>query len=112
MWETDTLWFEVAIVSMVIALGNIFFGHFEERSPRFRKFLKYIALLIVILALSYFISRSFAMWFLAFWIIPLVYVHGYLLPKKGINGWTAEPREKYYEFRGWDKDIFGKEKEN
>lgn len=23
------------------------------------------------------------------------------LPKKGINGWTAEPREKYYALRGW-----------
>jgi len=34
-------------------------------------------------------------------------VHGYILPrKKGINGWTGEPKSKYYEFRGWDKNIF------
>jgi hypothetical protein len=26
--------------------------------------------------------------------------------KKGINGWTGEPKSKYYDFRGWDKNIF------
>jgi hypothetical protein len=33
-----------------------------------------------------------------------------LLPKKGINGWTGEPKSKYYDFRGWDKNIFGNDK--
>jgi hypothetical protein len=47
--------------------------------------------------------------FLALFIIPLIYIHGYVLPrKKGINGWTGEPKSKYYEFRKWDKDIFSK----
>jgi hypothetical protein len=42
-------------------------------------------------------------------IFPVIYVHGYYLPKrKGINGWTGEPKSKYYEFRNWDKDIFSK----
>jgi hypothetical protein len=31
--------------------------------------------------------------------IPLVYVHGYWLPKQGINGWTVELRDKYYALR-------------
>ena len=36
--------------------------------------------------------------------LPAVYIHAYYLPKKkGINGWTGEPKEKYYELRGWDK---------
>ncbi len=26
--------------------------------------------------------------------------------KKGINGWTGEPKGRYYEFRKWDKNIF------
>ena len=29
MWETDSLWFEIAIVSVTIALGNIRLGRFE-----------------------------------------------------------------------------------
>jgi hypothetical protein len=45
--------------------------------------------------------------FLAVFLIPLLYIHGYYLPrKKGINGWTGEPKSRYYEFRGWDKNIF------
>ena len=45
--------------------------------------------------------------FLGIFIFPLLYIHGYYLPKKkGINGWTGEPKSKYYDFRGWDKNIF------
>jgi hypothetical protein len=53
------------------------------------------------------LGRTVAMLFLAAFLIPLAYIHGYYLPKKkGINGWTGEPKSKYYDFRGWDKDIF------
>jgi hypothetical protein len=31
-------------------------------------------------------------------------IHLWWLPKHGINGWTGEPREKYYTLRGcWKK---------
>jgi hypothetical protein len=40
---------------------------------------------------------------LALFFLPVVYIHAISLPKNGINGWTAEPKEKYYELRGWDK---------
>ena len=36
--------------------------------------------------------------------IPLALVlviHGWWLPRQGINGWTAEPKDRYYKFRGW-----------
>ena len=107
MWSTDTLWFEVAIVSIIYAVGNIFFGHFEEQTSKLRRIGKYILTLIIVCALSIVFSRTVAMIFLASFIIPLLYIHGYFLPKKkGINGWTGEPKSKYYEFRGWDKDVF------
>ena len=68
---------------------------------------KYILTLIIVCLISVYLGRTVAMSFLAFFLIPLVYVHGYILPrKKGINGWTGEPKSKYYEFRGWDKNIF------
>jgi hypothetical protein len=35
-------------------------------------------------------------------LFPLI-IHVWWLPKKGINGWTGEPKEKYYELRGWKK---------
>jgi hypothetical protein len=106
MWQTSSLWFEVAIVSMVFTFGHIFFGHFEERTPRGRLVLKYVFALILMCVISHFMSRTVALIFLGLWVIPLIYVHGYLLPKKGINGLTGEPKSKYYELRGWDTDIF------
>jgi hypothetical protein len=109
MWSTQSLWFEVALVSIIYALGNILMGQFEERTPKIRRVGKYILTLIIICGISVFAGRAVAMIFLALFIIPLIYIHGYLLPKKkGINGWTGEPKSKYYEFRKWDKDIFSK----
>ena len=106
MWQTDSLWFEVAIVSIVFALGNILLGHFEERTPRSRKLMKYVVTLMIILGLSYFFGRTVAMIVLSLSFLPVLYIHVILLPSKGINGWTARPRSRYYEFRKWDKDIF------
>ena len=106
MWHTNTLWFEIAIVSIFFLLGNIFLGHFEERSPKWRKLAKYIATVIIIVGISFYAGRVYALTLLGLSLLPVFYVHGILLPKKGINGWTGEPKSKYYEFRGWDKNIF------
>ncbi len=106
MWNTNTVWFEIAIVSMLILLGHIFLGHFEERSPAWRKLLKYVATVAIIITLSIFLGRVIAFIILGLTFIPVIYIHAVLLPKKGINGWTGEPKSKYYEYRGWDKNIF------
>jgi len=109
MWSTDTLWFEVAVVSIIYALGNILMGHFEEQTPKIRRVAKYILTLMLVCGMSIFAGRTASMLFLALFVIPLIYIHGYFLPKKkGINGWTGEPKSKYYEFRKWNKDIFSK----
>jgi hypothetical protein len=106
-WETSSFWFEIAIVSIIYALGNIVFGHFEERTPKWRRVAKYVLTLLIVCSLSDFFGRTISMGFLALWILPLLYIHGYYLPrKKGINGWTGEPKGKYYDFRKWDKNIF------
>lgn len=110
MWNTDSLWFEITVVSLLFLLGNIFLGHFEERSPNWRKLAKYIVTVIIILFISVFAGRVYALTVLGLCILPVVYIHGIILPKKGINGWTGEPKSKYYEFRGWSQDIFNKEK--
>ena len=109
MWTTESLWFEIAIVSMIYAFGNILMGQFEERTPKIRRVGKYILTLLIICGISVLFGRAWAMGLLGLFIIPLIYVHGYILPKKkGINGWTGEPKSKYYEFRKWDKNIFSK----
>lgn len=109
MWTTESLWFEIAIVSIIYALGNILMGHFEERTSKIRRLGKYLLTLVLVCCISIYFGRIASMTFLALFIIPLLYIHGYYLPKrKGINGWTGEPKSKYYEFRKWDKDIFSK----
>jgi hypothetical protein len=107
MWTTGSLWFEIAIVSIIYALGNIMFGQFEEQTPKWRRVGKYILTVIIIIMLSVYLGRTVAMIVLGSFLLPFLYVHGYYLPKKkGINGWTGEPKGRYYEFRKWSKDIF------
>jgi hypothetical protein len=82
-------------------------GHFEERTSRWRKVTKYLVTVAIIILLSNYFGRKTAMIILALAFLPVLYIHGYYLPKKkGINGWTGEPKSKYYDFRGWSKDIF------
>jgi hypothetical protein len=109
MWTTNSLWFEIAIVSIIFAVGNMMMGQFEEQTPKIRRVGKYILILIIICAVSISFGRTIAMIVLGLSFLPILYVHGYYLPKKkGINGWTGEPKNKYYEFRNWNKDIFSK----
>jgi hypothetical protein len=83
-------------------------GHFEERTHKVRRVGKYILTIILICAISIFLGRPVAMTLLAMVMLPVLYIHGYVLPRKhGINGWTGEPKSKYYDFRKWDKNIFG-----
>lgn len=113
MWTTDSIWFEIAVVSIIFALGNILMGHFEERTPKIRRVGKYLLTLILVCCIADCFGRTASMIFLSLFIIPLIYIHGYYLPKKkGINGWTGEPKNKYYEFRKWDKDIFSNEQDD
>ena len=109
MWITNTIWFDITVVSIVLLLGHIAFGHFEERSPRWRKLLKALITFALMISLNLFFGRTIAFIVLGLWLLPVLYLHGILLPRKGINGWTGEPKAKYYAMRGWSTDIFGKD---
>jgi hypothetical protein len=109
--ETNTLWFEVAIVCGMFAFGNIFFGHFEEHTPKLRRVLKLILFNIVVLMLSKYLGRAWSFGFLGICLLAIVYVHSIVLPRKGIHGLTGEPKEKYYKLRGWEKFLNKQDKE-
>ncbi len=104
MWSINTYWFDFAMVSAIYAIGNIVMGHFEEHTPKWRRILKYLLTIVIVIALSHYFSRTVAYGLIGLIAIFALYVHLIALPKKGINGWTAEPKEKYYELRGWDKE--------
>ncbi|MBA4056389.1 MAG: hypothetical protein C0490_16865, partial [Marivirga sp.] len=100
---------EIAIVSIVYAVGNMVMGHFEEQTPKIRRVGKYVVTLIIVCGMSVLLGRTVSMIVFGSLFLPVLYVHVYYLPrKKGINGWTGEPKSKYYEFRKWNKDIFSK----
>lgn len=107
MWKTDSLWFEVAVISIIFAVGNMVFGQFEEQTPKWRRVGKYLLFILITCLVSVYAGRPVAMGIIAFMLVPLLYIHGWYLPKKkGINGWTGEPKSRYYDFRGWDKNVF------
>ena len=46
-------------------------------------------------------GRPWSLLFIAIPVVVALIVHGWWLPRKGINGLTGEPRARYYELRGW-----------
>lgn len=97
MWETESAWFDVAIVMSIFAIGNILFGHFEEHNPKWRRILKVVITLSVTVGLAQTVGRFWAYLVLSLPLLGAAYVHLRWLPQHGINGWTGEPKEKYYE---------------
>lgn len=95
------MWMEVAIVATIFAVGNILFGHWEAETPKWRRLLKFILFLVLTLGISASLGRRWAFLFLGLMGLAALIVHGWWLPRHGINGWTAEPKEKYYAMRGW-----------
>ena len=95
-------WFELAVVFGLTALGGILFAPFCERESKLRR----IAKLVIGGGIAVLVSATAGRpWFFVLLGAiggAVVYIHGWLLPRKyGINGWTAEPREKYRALRGW-----------
>ncbi len=95
------MWMEVAVVAIIFAVGNILMGHWEAETPKWRRLLKFVVILGITLGISATVGKSWAFLFLALLALFAVIVHAWWLPRKGINGWTGEPKEKYYAMRGW-----------
>jgi hypothetical protein len=96
-FDTGSLWFEVSVVLGIFAVGNILFGHFEAHRPPWRRLLKVAVFLVVIPGVSATLGRAWAFGLLTLPLLAAVYVHGWWLPKHGVNGLTGEPRERYLE---------------
>ena len=95
MWSIDTPWFDVAVVATGFAVGAMLFGHFEAHKPRLRRVLKFAGVLAITVTLAQTLGRPWAYGWMA---VPLsigAWVHLVWLPRHGINGWTAEPRDRY-----------------
>ena len=97
------MWFEIAIMALLFAVGHIYFGHWEERTPKWRRLLKFLTYTTLFCLVSYYFGITWFYILLGVMLVFVIIVHAWWLPKNGINGLTGEPRDKYYELRGWKK---------
>lgn len=81
-------------MALFLAVGNLAFRRFEPFAPLWRRLLKAAAILTITAAISHFFGRSGVIIAFLLALLPVIYIHAIWLPRKGINGWTAEPLEK------------------
>ena len=93
----------VAITAVIFAVGNILFGHFEERTPKWKRVGKVVLVLGLVAGISAFAGPLWGLAPIALMLVVAAIVHLWWLPRHGINGLTGEPRDKYYELRGWTR---------
>lgn len=111
-FSTNTPWFDMSLLSAFMVVGHIVFGHFEEQTPRWRKLLKFAFILLCSALILATLGRPAFYIVLAACLVLVIIVHAWWLPKNGINGWTAEPKDKYYRLRGWPLPADGRPSPN
>jgi biotin transporter BioY len=94
-------WFEIAVITSIFAFGNVFFGHFEEHTPKWRRVAKVFLVTGLGVLISAWLGRLGFYAFLGLMALAFVVVHGWWLPKQGIHPITGEPKERYDQLRGW-----------
>lgn len=92
---------DVAMMAVFLAVGNVVFRHFDPHKTLRQRLLKIFATLAVTAVISYYFGRTGVMIAFGIALLPVIYIHAIWLPLHGVNGWTGEPREKYYALRGW-----------
>jgi hypothetical protein len=97
MWGIATPWFDIAVVMSTFAFGNVLFGHFERHRPAWKRIAKVVLVTAITVALANTVGRAWAYGLLALPLIAVIYIHLVWLPRHGVNGWTAEPYDKYLE---------------
>lgn len=102
MWQTNTRWFDVAVAMTVFMLGQLGFGRFVEHQPRWRRLIKSLVGVAILVGTSAWAGRGWMYLLLAAIVGGVLGVHAWWLPRKGVNGWTAEPRARYYALIGCD----------
>jgi len=92
---------DLAVVAVSLFIGNILFRHFDPHLPLWRRLLKALVTLIATAIISFYFGHKGVVIAFGIVLLPLIYVHAIWLPRHGVNGWTGEPKEKYYALRGW-----------
>ncbi len=100
MSQTQTPWFMAAVVMSLFALGGVLFGRFEQHTPPARRLAKQVLVVSVFMVVEVFAGRPWSLGLLGLFGAFFVGVHGWWLPRNGVNGLTAEPYDVYLELIG------------
>ncbi len=91
----DTLWFEVAVMTGVFAVGQMFFGTFAARTPPWQRLLKLVMFTALTSTVSVTLGRAWFFILLGCLALAVLFIHALYLPRRGVNGLTGEPIAKY-----------------
>jgi hypothetical protein len=94
---------DVTIMAVFLLFGNIAFRRFDPHLPWWKRVLKTTLILAATALISHYFGHRGVIVAFAIAMLPVVYIHAIWLPRHGVNGWTAEPRDKYYALRGWPR---------
>jgi catechol 2,3-dioxygenase-like lactoylglutathione lyase family enzyme len=98
--HTESPWFMATVVMSLFALGGVVFGKFEQHHPHARRLAKQVLVLTVFLGVELTLGRPWSLGLLGLAGVFFVLVHGWWLPRHGIDGFTAEPYDAYLELLG------------
>jgi hypothetical protein len=100
MWTIHTSWFDIALFMSLFCFCSILFGHFEQHKRGWRRLLKPVMFLALLMTLAQTVGRSWAYGVLGFLFCAAASFHFVWLSKQGINGWTGEPKDRYLDLVG------------
>ena len=90
-----SMWFDVSVLLFGWLIGNMIFYKFEMHVPIWRRMLKVCIVVSLLVVIYQYAGRGWFYGVLGTMFTGVAVIHGYYLPKKGINGITAEPYDKY-----------------
>jgi len=94
-WASRINLIDLGVLVLGWAIGNAVFNNFEKHLPWWRRILKLVILVGALSLIGLLFSRR-VMWVLVLLLgVGQVVLHSWWFPRHGINGLTAEPREKY-----------------
>lgn len=95
MWTLESRWFDVAALTTLLVALTLVFGRFERHKPAWRRLAKIAVLVGLLLVAIEGLGRAWGYAVLGLLLAAGMAFHFVVLSKRGINGWTGEPRDKF-----------------
>jgi len=91
----DSRWFDAAALTALLAVLTVAFDRFERHKPAWRRVAKIAVLVALVLVAIEGLGRARGYGVLGLMLAAGTGFHFAVLSKRGINGWTGEPRDKF-----------------